>query len=155
MDAPTDYVGRACGADLEVKNKPYLLFINLRNSFTGDAAEKSPSVCVDKCPDENFMYNNKTTDPIDKLRKKLYCTTDVNITSITTQEQLNLLTYHNKCTTWYLASEPIFGACYPNSVWPGHEKETISNDLLQQIKRALEAQQYYTSRILSNARAAM
>ncbi|KAL7301458.1 hypothetical protein TKK_0005898 [Trichogramma kaykai] len=150
LDIPYDYADRACGLDPEVQDKPYLLILDLKNCSGLEHECLAPSTCVSQCPTENFIYKRETnTDSLDKVKEKLHCTADINVTSIASFDQLDLLISHKKCAKWYLKSEPWRNKCLAQNAWEGHENETISSDELFEVRVAIKEMEHIVQKFYS------
>ena len=158
MTAPYDYAGRTCGYDKDVQNKPYLLFLDLKDCIGSDGYcdTLTPSVCVSQCPTENFIYNrNSSTDSLEKIKEKLICTADTDVSSISSFDHLDILMSHKKCAKWYLISEPVYKRCLAFNAWVGHENQTITSDELFKARTAIRDQELLLNKMASSIRASM
>ncbi|XP_014208332.1 CTL-like protein 2 [Copidosoma floridanum] len=136
--APTDSAGRICGFDPEVENKSNLMYLNLKDCLNEVGICVSKTACVAKCPSQNFLFKEMKDKPLNEVKAKLICTTDINMTSITTIEQIDILIKHQRCANWYLESESVRQECIPKGIWPGHEKDTVNAEQLKKIKEAIQ-----------------
>lgn len=126
-----DHIGFACGIDPEVKNKPYLFYLDWESCPVDkfDKPFNSTSTCVTQCPTENFHVSN-FDENINRIKKMLICTSDVNVNSIMSKTQLNRLVHHKKCARRYSASKPMYGICYPLDRIVQRTSNTVGNVLL-------------------------
>lgn len=107
---PTDSVGRKCGIDNEVLNKPYLLFFNLENCIdpkTPISGCPTPQVCVEQCPQEAFVHRREqcNSGTLEQIKSKLICLMEVDRAAITSCDQVDNLVQNEKCARWYLPSQ--------------------------------------------------
>ncbi|XP_055380342.1 choline transporter-like 2 isoform X4 [Condylostylus longicornis] len=108
---PTDQFNRRCGQDSGVIDKPYLFFFNLENCidpFAPITGCPTQQVCVEKCPDELFIYEKdakKLTDA--ELKKKLICLNEKDY--LTPEQSIK----NNRCAKWYVKSKPFYNRCIP------------------------------------------
>lgn len=105
---PTDTEGRQCGRNKAVSNKSFLLYfdwgkcINLEFAFNGCQTSK---VCVEKCPTENFSFNETTCKlNIQEIREKLICKFDVNVKEIKTCKEISEYIANETCAKGYWKS---------------------------------------------------
>ncbi|GAB0099962.1 Choline transporter-like 2 [Sergentomyia squamirostris] len=114
---PTDSRNNRCGVDSNVLNKPYLFFFDLSRCVditTPINGCPTPQVCVDKCPEESFLFDVVSQNiPIADLRTRLICDVDVNKDDITSYGMAKDLVDNNRCARWYLQSVPFYGRCIP------------------------------------------
>lgn len=104
---PTDSQNRKCGVDSSVLNKPYLVFLDLTKCVDLKVPLNgcpTTQVCVEQCPQDNFLLQLNENTPIEELRKQLICDVDTN--SIQSYAQAKQLADNNQCASWYLKSEP-------------------------------------------------
>ncbi|OXU24348.1 hypothetical protein TSAR_004589 [Trichomalopsis sarcophagae] len=127
---PTDSEGRKCGIDLDVQDKPYLVFFDLTKCVNNRC--DTTQVCQTKCPDSNFVYQSSSNDtvlPAD-VKNKLICQIDVNVDLIKDWSTLDYYVARGKCAKWYLKSKPIIKRCIPETPIPIEFNSTITNDQL-------------------------
>lgn len=119
---PTDSLGRKCGKDTGVKDKPYLFFFDLTqcaNALVLVNGCPTTQVCVRQCPQVNlFVKTLQTTGtPCDEsVRKKFICKQDVNALEKNsdgdfTRSCKNLV--EQDCAFYYITSSPVLGRCIP------------------------------------------
>ena len=156
LAAPTDYAGRLCGIDEDVRDKPYLLVLDLKNCTGLNLECLSPSTCVSECPNENYIYKRETnTESLEMVKGKMFCTNDVNLTYITSFDQLDILISHKKCSKWYLKSQPVAERCLAFNSWEGHENETITSDELYRARKAINDMECLMHKFYTDASVAM
>jgi choline transporter-like protein 2/4/5 len=156
LATPTDYAGRSCGYDSDVKSKPYLLLLDMKSCIGFEDICDTPSVCVSECPSENFIYNEESKNvSLDAIKEKLFCTSDINITAISSFSQLDILIDHKKCAKWYLKSQPEAGKCLAFNAWEGHESETITSDELAQVRNAIREQDFIINKFYNDIKSAL
>ena len=104
---PTDSMNRRCGLDSSVLDKPYLVFLDLTKCVdltTPLNGCPTTQVCVEQCPQENFLLDTKTTsDNFETIRQQLIC--DVDKSTIRDLAHAKELAAENRCASWYLKSE--------------------------------------------------
>lgn len=104
---PTDSMNRKCGVDSAVIDKPYLVFLDLTKCVdltTPINGCPTTQVCVEKCPQENFLLSlAKPENDFEEIRKKLIC--DINPAEIRDLAHAQELAKNNQCAEWYLKSE--------------------------------------------------
>ncbi|CAG9865298.1 unnamed protein product [Phyllotreta striolata] len=91
---PRDSMGRRCGKDADVLEKPYLFFQDLTECLkptTPFSGCPTPQICVKECPNMFYTTKDNSTEQI-----KPYCV-DENI--------------HGKCPKWILPSKPFLFRC--------------------------------------------
>ncbi|XP_058789948.1 choline transporter-like 2 [Phymastichus coffea] len=159
---PSDSGGRFCGIDEGVVDKPYLMYLNLRKCIPSNSTSnntdifhpcQSSSVCVSQCPLENFMYNKFV--PVNEIKNKLICTADVNLTSITTAEEIEILISNDKCAKWYLKSRHTLKHCIASETWKGHEHETITEEELKNVNIIIEVSKSFVKKTYSLTKLAL
>ena len=130
---PTDSNGRKCGIDIDVKDKPYLVFFDLTKCVNGSC--DTTQVCQTSCPTEDFLYKSNT--PLSDIKAKVICKSEINVTLITSPEQVDNYITQNKCAKWYLKSEPVIGRCIPKGPVPIEFSSIISNDQLNNASQVI------------------
>uniref|UniRef100_A0A1L8DEG2 Choline transporter-like protein n=2 Tax=Nyssomyia neivai TaxID=330878 RepID=A0A1L8DEG2_9DIPT len=114
---PTDSNNNRCGVDSNVLNKPYLFFFDLSRCVditTPINGCPTPQVCVEKCPDQAFLFDMVSeSESIDNLRKLLICDNSVNKNDIKSYVMAKEYVNNNQCARWYLQSVPFYGRCIP------------------------------------------
>jgi choline transporter-like protein 2/4/5 len=67
----------------------------------------TPQVCIEKCPSERFFHTNQqcNSEGATVYRKKLICTREVDVSTLTTCSGIDQLVKDKKCAEWYLESE--------------------------------------------------
>uniref|UniRef100_A0A1B0D100 Uncharacterized protein n=1 Tax=Phlebotomus papatasi TaxID=29031 RepID=A0A1B0D100_PHLPP len=107
---PTDSQNNRCGVDSNVLNKPYLFFFDLSRCVDITVPINgcpTPQVCVEKCPDEPFLFDMLgPNEPIENIKNLLICDVNVNKNDITTYEIAKEFVDNNRCARWYLQSVP-------------------------------------------------
>ncbi|XP_034234903.1 CTL-like protein 2 isoform X2 [Thrips palmi] len=111
---PTDFSGQKCGVDAEVVRKPYLLFFDpslcarpTANVLVNGCS--SPSVCVDKCPTEEFYApNHYNLGGLASLRPGPICLPNITAHS---GSSLKAAVEANQCAKWYMKSIALDGRC--------------------------------------------
>ncbi|XP_001602653.1 CTL-like protein 2 isoform X1 [Nasonia vitripennis] len=140
---PSDTEGRKCGIDSAVKDKKYLIFFDLSKCARISTEYRScptTQVCVEKCPDRNFLYNNaRETLPLAELKRQLICKIDVKLNEIYRLDQIDMLVKAEKCASWYLESTSIVGRCFPKGIWPEFVNSTITVPDLQHAEAFVKA----------------
>ena len=136
--APTDSEGRRCGVDSEVIEKPYLVFFDLTKCISVSTSCNTPQVCRKKCPSDNFIFIRNPQVTVEETKSKLICEMDVNLTSVLTWDELDILVSNEKCARWYLNSTSITGRCVPFKPLEGFMNVTIDEDKLNVAKKAIE-----------------
>lgn len=158
---PADDAGRTCGIDAEVIDKPYRMYLNLNKCKSDKDSDPlsvcdSPSVCVSKCPTENFLYDKDTKPyPLDKLKEKLICATDINLTIITSFDDIDILIGNGKCARWYLESTPVLLNCIAPHAWKGHENETVSEEKLKEINTVIKGSEEFLKKAYNISKLAL
>lgn len=106
---PTDSMGRKCGVDNSVIDKPFLLFFNLQECVDPRVPLygcKTPQVCVQKCPTTSFIHSyyqcNKNT--FNQIRSQLICQMGVQMDSIQICDDIQYRIKRGDCASWYLPS---------------------------------------------------
>ncbi|XP_059622828.1 choline transporter-like 2 isoform X4 [Phlebotomus argentipes] len=114
---PTDSQNNRCGVDSNVLNKPYLFFFDLSRCVDITVPINgcpTPQVCVEKCPDEPFLFDMLSQDErIENIRDRLICDVDVDKNDITSHAMAKEYVDNNRCARWYLQSVPFYGRCIP------------------------------------------
>lgn len=109
---PTDSKGRKCGVDNGVIDKPFLVFFNLEKCIDPTVPLygcQTPQVCVEKCPEDPFLYNEYMCNPqaLNNIRKELICTKEVDkAKEIKSCGDVNRLVQNEECARWYMPSQP-------------------------------------------------
>lgn len=109
---PTDSNGRKCGVDNGVIDKPYLVFFNLEKCIDPTVPLygcQTPQVCVEKCPDQPFIFNEYTCNgnTLNNIREQLICTKDVDKQNdIKSCGDIIGLIHREQCARWYMPSKP-------------------------------------------------
>lgn len=107
---PTDSQNNRCGVDSNVLNKPYLFFFDLSRCVDITVPINgcpTPQVCVEKCPEEPFLFDMLgPNEPIENIKNLLICDVNVNKNDITTYEIAKEFVDNNRCARWYLQSVP-------------------------------------------------
>ncbi|KAK3788204.1 hypothetical protein RRG08_041210 [Elysia crispata] len=108
---PEDSDGNLCGLG-SYKDKKYLFFFDLVKCgrmgpgvFVNGCP--TPQVCVEKCPEENYVYLQNV---IDQDKSKLICKYSINRT-----KTVEKLIADDDCAPFYLKSTPIINRCLPIS----------------------------------------
>lgn len=73
---PSDSTGLRCGADSEVVFKRNLLFFNVTECASPNSLIigcKSPSICVELCPDHDFNFADFKPENILDIRRNIFC----------------------------------------------------------------------------------
>lgn len=136
---PTDSEGRKCGIDFIVKDKPYLVIFDLTKCISASTTCNTPQVCQSKCPTENFVYTSRNPQSsVEETKSKLICEMGINLTSVSTWEDLDILISNEKCARWYLNSTSITKRCIPLKPLEGLGNITINADELNLAKKAIE-----------------
>lgn len=115
---PTDSKNRKCGVDLEVRNKPYLFFYDLDKCFnvmTPLNGCKTKQVCVEKCPEQPFVWNDDLSDDLPKIKELIICDDDIDKTTLKSPDEALQLIREGRCSGWHLKSHPVFNHCVPFS----------------------------------------
>lgn len=140
---PSDTEGRKCGIDSAVKDKKYLIFFDLSKCARISTEYRScptTQVCVEKCPDKNFLYNIARENlGFNELKNQLICKTDVKLNEIYRLDQIDMLVKAEKCANWYLESTSIVGRCFPKRIWPEFVNSTITDPDLQHAEKFVKA----------------
>ncbi|XP_037044640.1 choline transporter-like 2 isoform X3 [Bradysia coprophila] len=115
---PTDSQGLKCGVDSEVISKPYLVFFNLERCIDPLVPINgcpTPQVCVEKCPDSIFIYDQSTCSAsnLESIKSKLICNRNVDIRTIQSCTAITDLINSDYCASWYLPSESLSRRCVP------------------------------------------
>ncbi|KAG4077520.1 hypothetical protein HA402_002947 [Bradysia odoriphaga] len=115
---PTDSQGLKCGVDSEVISKPYLVFFNLERCIDPLVPINgcpTPQVCVEKCPDSIFIYDQSTCSAsnLESIKSKLICNRNVDIRTIQSCTAITDLINNDYCASWYLPSESLSRRCVP------------------------------------------
>ncbi|XP_055716939.1 choline transporter-like 2 isoform X2 [Phlebotomus papatasi] len=112
---PTDSQNNRCGVDSNVLNKPYLFFFDLSRCVDITVPINgcpTPQVCVEKCPEEPFLFDMLgPNEPIENIKNLLICDVNVNKNDITTYEIAKEFVDNNRCARWYLQSVPFLNRC--------------------------------------------
>ncbi|XP_059622813.1 choline transporter-like 2 isoform X2 [Phlebotomus argentipes] len=112
---PTDSQNNRCGVDSNVLNKPYLFFFDLSRCVDITVPINgcpTPQVCVEKCPDEPFLFDMLSQDErIENIRDRLICDVDVDKNDITSHAMAKEYVDNNRCARWYLQSVPFLNRC--------------------------------------------
>lgn len=105
---PTDSMNRKCGVDSSVIDKPYLVFLDLTkcvNLVTPINGCPTTQVCVEQCPQENFLLSSIREDEFNSVRHKMICDLDVIVDKLDFKKA-QAMAKENRCAEWYLKSEP-------------------------------------------------
>lgn len=108
---PTDSMGRKCGVDNGVIDKPYLLFFNLEKCIDARVPLfgcKTPQVCVQQCPTTSFIHNSfqcRDGENFQQIRNQLICQMGVNVAQIQNCQQIEERINRDDCARWYLPSK--------------------------------------------------
>ncbi|KAK0406429.1 hypothetical protein QR680_018565 [Steinernema hermaphroditum] len=123
---PTDSKGRICGYDrpgyYNMSSKPYLLFFDLTRCVSYSsvfAGCQTPQVCVEECPREAFSYLKlqvqlPMTNFKEEVRRHVICEDPKIIETINNFEALRTVVQQGICTSYTVASTPVFGRCIPD-----------------------------------------
>lgn len=106
---PADSLGRKCGVDNSVIDKPYLLFFNLAECIDPLVPLRgcnTTQVCVQKCPSTSFIYSHFqcNDNTFNQIRSQLICQMHVPMGSIQKCEDINDRINKGDCASWYLPS---------------------------------------------------
>lgn len=137
---PTDVSGLKCGVDAKVANKPYLLFFDpalcarpTANVLVNGCS--SPSVCVEKCPTEEFYApNHYSLGSLAALKPAPICLPDVTVHD---GSALRTAVQANKCAKWYMKSVALGKYCIPdatNVVDPDQPLQVLGQPLGSSLK---------------------
>uniref|UniRef100_A0A0A9ZCJ5 Choline transporter-like protein n=1 Tax=Lygus hesperus TaxID=30085 RepID=A0A0A9ZCJ5_LYGHE len=113
----TDSLGRKCGVDSEVLDKPYLFFFDLTacaKPQTLLSGCDTPQVCVKECPKTNWnsLPYRRGIEPFDRsVQDSLICVNDQIKNRVTSATELEKAVSENKCASWYMSSRPLYGRC--------------------------------------------
>jgi choline transporter-like protein 2/4/5 len=139
---PTDSRGRLCGVHDDVKDRPYLLFFDIRRCATvvsiselisGDVDTDTiftcptQQVCVDECPDSNSIGVRDNPVCVDEVNTTMY--QNVMQLSIESPQLITELLQEiadERCAPYYLQSIEVARRCIPTVV----DLEGIVNDTL-------------------------
>lgn len=94
----------------QVVKKPYLVFFNLERCIDPLVPINgcpTPQVCVEKCPDSIFIYDQSScsTSNLETIKSKLICNRNVDVTAIQSCSEITQLVNNDYCAAWYLPSE--------------------------------------------------
>uniref|UniRef100_A0A6M2DXS4 Choline transporter-like protein n=1 Tax=Xenopsylla cheopis TaxID=163159 RepID=A0A6M2DXS4_XENCH len=119
---PTDSLGRKCGVDSDVLDKPYLLFFDLMKCAKPGVVINgcpTPQICVKECPSDNFAFEthfSRNTSP-EEIRQRLFCKPEVDKSrQIQDFDSARRLVQNEQCAAWHLKSQPVSRRCIPNPV---------------------------------------
>ncbi|XP_026466884.1 CTL-like protein 2 [Ctenocephalides felis] len=136
---PADSLQRKCGVHPDVKDKPYLLYFDLLKCAQNGPLHSpcfTPRVCVEKCPDEDFSFNDeyiKKTDFV-TLREKIICKPEVNMTrDLFDYKSARELIENRDCLGSYFRSKPIPSSniCVPRNMKKISMKYGLEPDALR------------------------
>ncbi|XP_065349302.1 choline transporter-like 2 isoform X3 [Cloeon dipterum] len=115
---PTDSLGRRCGVDDLVKDKPHLFFFDLTKCASPTVLVTgcpTPQVCVNKCPDTDFAASYYLIKKdLAGLKKHLICKYEIDVSSINSLQKAQEHIDRNECASWYIQSKPLAGRCIPS-----------------------------------------
>lgn len=94
----------------QVITKPYLVFFNLEKCIDPLVPINgcpTPQVCVEKCPDSIFIYDQSacSASTLESIKSKLICNRDVLLPNIDSCSVLDHMIKTDRCATWYLPSQ--------------------------------------------------
>lgn len=123
---PTDTAGRLCGGSrgqsYNLTNQPYLYYFDITKCISYSTALggcQTPQMCVSSCPNKYFSYLQLQSPTVsandfrDAVMSSLYCTDDVNKSTITSFAVLRSLVQQQKCASYTVKSAPVLGRCVP------------------------------------------
>lgn len=108
---PTDSLGRKCGIDSAVTDRPYLFFFDLAKCvdptvpFVGC---DTTQVCVRQCPQTKFLFDRNEclqTGNFTGIIDSLICQLDVDKRQLRNCNDIEAKINENKCARWYLESK--------------------------------------------------
>ncbi|XP_055380339.1 choline transporter-like 2 isoform X2 [Condylostylus longicornis] len=147
---PTDQFNRRCGQDSGVIDKPYLFFFNLENCidpFAPITGCPTQQVCVEKCPDELFIYEKdakKLTDA--ELKKKLICLNEKDY--LTPEQSIK----NNRCAKWYVKSKPFLNRCvwdFSSDICPIIPSNLLNNNYMYNSRYKRQIDDRYNNTIIN------
>lgn len=98
--------GFRCGFDSEVITKPELFTFDIGKCFGPNiliTGCKSASICVEKCPEKSFHFENCAPETLAQLRADIKCLPEINITDASC-ETLTQLVKDGQCAEYYFNS---------------------------------------------------
>lgn len=107
---PRDSEGFQCGQDSEVLDHKYLFFFDLSecaDPLVPINGCPTPQVCVKECPNKSFLHDvQECKKNVQEYKKNLVCTRNVDLNLFNDCTAIDKLVNDNKCSKWYLKSEP-------------------------------------------------
>lgn len=103
---PVDSMGRICGIDSRVSDKPHAQFSDLAKCFDiGMPLFGCKTICVEKCPDTSFSFDkNRCRSNFNEIRDHLICHGDINKDEIRNCRDIEESINDRSCARWYLPS---------------------------------------------------
>lgn len=103
---PVDSMGRICGIDSRVSDKPHAQFSDLAKCFDiGMPLFGCKTICVEKCPDTSFSFDkNRCRSHFNEIRDHLICHGDINKDEIRNCRDIEESINDRSCARWYLPS---------------------------------------------------
>lgn len=149
---PLDSMGRRCGDDSEVLNKPYLFFFDLTKCATAASVFNgcpTPQICVEGCPKDYWIAQEYTSGykafDVKDVQSHLLCTSDGIASTVVDKDMLKTVTDNNTCASYYIPSSSLYNRCIPNlanlnqTIKDLLAKYQISMDQLSNSTEAAEA----------------
>lgn len=105
---PRDSQGFKCGVDSTVKDKPYLVFFDIKECASPSVLAlgcNTPQVCVKKCPEKFFLFdkNECNKEGFNSYRENMICKYNVNLNSC---DDIESAVKSKECAEYYLKSQP-------------------------------------------------
>lgn len=118
---PLDSMGRRCGDDSEVLDKPYLFFFDITKCVSANSVISgcpTTQVCVASCPDDYWIAQAYTQGykPFDEkdVQSHLICTDENIVSTVVNVDKLKSVTDGGSCVSYYIPSSPFYSRCLPN-----------------------------------------
>ncbi|UMM41713.1 hypothetical protein L5515_017854 [Caenorhabditis briggsae] len=127
---PTDSEFRRCGVDqggyYNFSKRPYLFYFDLTKCISYATALggcQTTQICVEECPSQYFSYLQLRTASAAEIQNKMknvvYCTDDVDKSTVTTFVALQSLVQRGKCVSYTVKSVPVpvLQRCFPEAIF--------------------------------------
>lgn len=122
-------------------DKPNKIFIDQRTCDKRNQSDienflscTEPYICVKDCPIGTFDVNECINTDIEKLKKKIVCSTDTILKRITNCGQLRQYIDDQKCVKWYKNTDETFGTCHSNTKDSDMSDKMIIADTFSMLK---------------------
>lgn len=105
---PRDSQGFKCGVDSTVKDKPYLVFFDIKECASPSVLAlgcNTPQVCVKKCPEKFFLFDKNECNKkgFNIYKENMICKYNVNLNSC---DDIESAVKSKECAEYYLKSQP-------------------------------------------------